>query len=52
MRRSVLVALLLAGTLTACSSSPPSYYYVLSAIGSGRVEENRAPGPDRDSRRG
>jgi uncharacterized protein len=31
MRRSVLVALLLAGTLTACSSSPPSYYYVLSA---------------------
>jgi uncharacterized protein len=31
MSRSDLGALLLAGTLAACSSSPPSHYYVLSA---------------------
>jgi len=31
MSRSVLSALLIAGTLAACSSSPPSHYYVLSA---------------------
>ena len=31
MSRSVLSAQLIAGTLAACSSSPPSQYYVLSA---------------------
>ena len=31
MSRSVLSAQLIAGTLAACSSSPPSHYYVLSA---------------------
>jgi uncharacterized protein len=31
MRRGVLAALLLAGILSACSASPPSHYYVLTA---------------------
>jgi uncharacterized lipoprotein YmbA len=31
MRRAVLAALLLAGILSACSASPPSHYYVLTA---------------------